>query len=112
MGKLIFLLHTRPDLSFTTQFLSQFNNNHCQIHFEAALHVLKYLKGTIFQGIFLNNKDDFKLETFVIPIGHPVQQLEGQSVVSSSQWEGAPFHGNPRNKLQSLCHQLKQSIDP
>lgn len=64
VGKLNFLLHTRPDLSFTAQFLSQFNSNPGQKHFDAAIHVLKYLKGTLYQGVFLNDKSDFKLEAF------------------------------------------------
>ncbi|KAL4557147.1 hypothetical protein LXL04_035319 [Taraxacum kok-saghyz] len=64
VGKLNFLVHTRPDIAFTTQFLSQFNHKPTQKHIEAALHVLKYLQGTITQCLLFNNSDDFKLEAF------------------------------------------------
>ena len=64
VGKLNFLQHTRPDIAFTTQFLSQFNHNPTQNHLNAAFHVLRSLKGTMFQGLFFNNKDDLKLEAF------------------------------------------------
>ena len=55
VGKLIFLVHTRPDLSFTVQFLRQFYQNPCEEHYNAALHVLKYLKGIIDHGLLFNN---------------------------------------------------------
>ena len=64
IGKLNFLLHTRPDLSFTVQYLSQFNQTPCEAHYDAALHVLKYLKGTASQGIFLNDKPLYNIEAY------------------------------------------------
>ena len=64
IGKSNFLVHTRPDISFTVQHLSQFNQSPTQMHYDAALHVLKYLKGTITQGLFFNNQPTFELEAF------------------------------------------------
>ena len=64
VGKLNFLVHTRPDIAFSTQFLSQFNHNPTQSHMDAALHVLKYLKNTIHQSLLFNDSTDFKLEAF------------------------------------------------
>ena len=64
IGKLNFLLHTRPDLAYTVQHLSQFNQTPCHAHYKAALHVLRYLKGTIFQGLFFNNNPTFNIESF------------------------------------------------
>ena len=37
---------TRPDISFAAAKLAQFNQNPTATHFSAALHVLRYLKGT------------------------------------------------------------------
>lgn len=48
VGKLNFLTHTQPDLSFVVQHLSQF------LQMQAALHLLRYLKGTSTMGIFFS----------------------------------------------------------
>ena len=37
---------TRPDITFAVSKLAQFNSNPTAIHLKAALHVLRYLKGT------------------------------------------------------------------
>ncbi|KAL7582318.1 uncharacterized mitochondrial protein AtMg00810-like [Lactuca sativa] len=54
IGKLNFLFHTRPYIAFTVQHLSHFNKTPCQQHYDVALHVLKYIKGTVNQGLFFN----------------------------------------------------------
>nr|XP_016493231.1 PREDICTED: uncharacterized mitochondrial protein AtMg00810-like [Nicotiana tabacum] len=64
VGKLNFITHTRPDISFDVQHLSQFMQSPCVPHLEAALHFLKYLKGTAEFGIFLNNTPDFSVAAF------------------------------------------------
>ncbi|XP_070026049.1 uncharacterized mitochondrial protein AtMg00810-like [Nicotiana sylvestris] len=61
IGKLNFLTHTRPDICFVVQHLSQFLQSPCLPHMQAALHVLRYLKGTSDCGIFFNNSSDLSL---------------------------------------------------
>jgi hypothetical protein len=39
-------VYTRPDISFTVSQLCQYNSNPSVIHMNAALHLLRYLKGT------------------------------------------------------------------
>lgn len=64
VGKLNFLQHTRPDISFTIQHLSQFMSAPRVPHLEAGYHVLRYLAGTSELGIFLNNSADFSLKGY------------------------------------------------
>lgn len=61
VGKLNFLVHTRPDLAFAVQLLSQFMSDPRMPHYQAALHVLKYLNNDPNQGLLMNNGDDFTL---------------------------------------------------
>lgn len=64
IGKHNFLLHTHPDLAFFVQHLSQFNQIPSQEHYSAAIHILKYIKGTISQALYFNDNKDFKLDAF------------------------------------------------
>ncbi|KAI3758794.1 hypothetical protein L6452_06366 [Arctium lappa] len=64
VGKLNFLVHTRPDLAFSVQYLSQFNQNPSRAHWDAVIHVLKYLKAFDSYGLFFNNKEDFSLGAY------------------------------------------------
>ena len=51
VGKLLYLSLTRPDISYSVQLLSQFLQQPRQPHYQEALHVLRYLKGTANKGL-------------------------------------------------------------
>ncbi|GJU14166.1 ribonuclease H-like domain-containing protein [Tanacetum coccineum] len=46
IGKLIYLTHTRPDISYDVHCLSQFMHRPLRSHLKIALKVLRYLKGS------------------------------------------------------------------
>ena len=46
VGRLIYLVVTRPDLAYVVHILSQFMQEPRQAHWEVALCVVRYLKGT------------------------------------------------------------------
>nr|GEY86708.1 hypothetical protein [Tanacetum cinerariifolium] len=50
VGRLLYLTMTRPDISYVVQHLSQTVSAPKDIHMQAAIHLLKYLKGTILKG--------------------------------------------------------------
>lgn len=58
IGTLMYLaVATRPDISFAVSYLSQFNNCYDSTHFMAAKRVLRYLKGTIDEGLIYTKKE-------------------------------------------------------
>ena len=52
IGCLRYLLHTRPDLSFSVGVLSRYMQNPRESHGIAMKHVFRYLQGTIDLGLF------------------------------------------------------------
>lgn len=52
LRKLLYFNFTRLDISHAVNNLSQFVGKHCELHYKGALHVLRYLKGTIHHGLY------------------------------------------------------------
>ncbi|KAK4400618.1 Retrovirus-related Pol polyprotein from transposon RE1 [Sesamum angolense] len=64
VGRLLYLSFTRPDISFGAQQLSQFVHQSGQIHMDAALHLVRYLKGSPDRGLFFSSSNSFTLTAF------------------------------------------------
>ncbi|CAM8911433.1 unnamed protein product [Rhodiola kirilowii] len=62
VGRLIYLTVTRPDLAYSVHILSQFMQAPKEVHLEAALRVVRYLKRCPGQGILLRSDGAFELE--------------------------------------------------
>nr|GEX37848.1 putative RNA-directed DNA polymerase [Tanacetum cinerariifolium] len=69
--KLIYLLHTRPDIAYAVGVVSQFMHQPQKNHMKAVMRILRYLKGTTEHGVL------FK------PNGHLVTQL-----YTDADWAG------------------------
>ena len=65
IGRLLYLNHTRPDIAFAVNSLSQFMNDPRESHQGAADRILAYLKGSIRQGLLFKkgNKPSIVLYT-------------------------------------------------
>ncbi|KAJ9567984.1 hypothetical protein OSB04_003950 [Centaurea solstitialis] len=63
-GSLQYLAFTRPDISFAINKLSQFMHAPRQAHWQSLKRVLRYLKGTIHHGLFLNRHSPLTLSVF------------------------------------------------
>ncbi|GJZ97961.1 ribonuclease H-like domain-containing protein [Tanacetum coccineum] len=63
--KLIYLTHTKPDISYSVHCLSQFMHKPLRSHLKIALKVLRYLKGNPGKGIHIVKQPKTSLEVFV-----------------------------------------------
>ncbi|KAL0427151.1 UNVERIFIED_CONTAM: Retrovirus-related Pol polyprotein from transposon RE1 [Sesamum latifolium] len=61
VGRLVYLNFTRPNISYATQQLSQFLQHPCKQHLDAALHLVKYLKGCPSNGLFYSTRSSLNL---------------------------------------------------
>ncbi|XP_058004038.1 uncharacterized mitochondrial protein AtMg00810-like [Hevea brasiliensis] len=64
VGRLIYLTVTRPDIVYSVRVLSQFMHEPCKSHWNAAIRVLKYVKGNPGQGLFLPSNNNLQLKAF------------------------------------------------
>ncbi|KAL0413726.1 UNVERIFIED_CONTAM: Retrovirus-related Pol polyprotein from transposon RE1 [Sesamum radiatum] len=64
VGRLLYLGFSRPDISFAVQQLSQFIQHPRQPHWEAALHLVRYLKGTPTLGFFFGFRSSPQLTAY------------------------------------------------
>ena len=72
IGSLIYLMITRPDLSYPVSLLSQFMQTPRDIHLDCAMRVLRYVSGTMDCGIL------YDLWDTPTPIGSATKPIEEQ----------------------------------
>ena len=78
IGKLLYLTATRPDIAYIIHHLNQFLQ---APHLLVVQRILRYLKGTPYQGLFFLLLPHLSLRPFVIVIGVPILILVIVSVV-------------------------------
>ncbi|KAI9176776.1 hypothetical protein LWI28_007083 [Acer negundo] len=64
VGRLIYLTVSRPDITYAVHVLSRFMHQPRKLHMEAALRVVRYLKGAPGQGLFFSSNSDFRLRAY------------------------------------------------
>ena len=64
VGRLIYLVHTRPNITYSVSVISQFMHDLREPHLQAAYRVLHYLKGNLEKGILFKKNDTFSLEAY------------------------------------------------
>jgi len=61
VGTLIYLTHSRLDLSFVVRLVSRFMQKPHDNHWKGTKNNLRYLQGTLHYGVFYSSKDSFSL---------------------------------------------------
>lgn len=64
IGRLMWLTHSRPKISYVVSKLSQFLSSLTDEHKLSELHVLKYLKGNPYNGLVFSSSVELKLKGF------------------------------------------------
>ena len=64
VGRLIYLTISRPELSYCVHILAQFMKTPQEVHWEAALRVVKYLKGNPGQGVLLSSNSELCVSAY------------------------------------------------
>ena len=64
VGKLIYLSHTRPDISYAVGVVSRFMHLPQVQHMQAVMRILSYLKGTSNRGVFFKNNGHLNLMAY------------------------------------------------
>ncbi|XP_071695346.1 secreted RxLR effector protein 161-like [Rutidosis leptorrhynchoides] len=64
VGKLIYLAHTRPDIAHSVGVVSQFMHQPQQHHMDAVWRIIRYLKGTTWDGVLFQKNNHLKTQIF------------------------------------------------
>ncbi|GAV58087.1 hypothetical protein CFOL_v3_01621 [Cephalotus follicularis] len=64
VGKLIYLSHTRPDIAYPVSMVSQFMHSPSEVHMEAAIRILQYLKLAPGKGLLFSKNTHLNIEGY------------------------------------------------
>lgn len=109
VGRLIYLSITRPDISYAVHILSQFMQMPREAQWDAALRVVKYLKGTAGQGILLSSQGDMRLSVYCDADWSACPTTRRSLSAYVALVGEAQFRGGLRSK--GLCHTRRQSLN-
>ncbi|KAL0539594.1 hypothetical protein IC582_023810 [Cucumis melo] len=87
VGKLIYLSHTRPDISFAVSVVSQFMQAPYEKHMEAVNKILRYLKNTTGKGLIFRKTNRKTIEAYTDSDWAGSVRSKKQSVVARSSAE-------------------------
>ena len=58
VGRLIYLIVSRPDITYFVHVLSRFMHQPRKLHMEATIRIVRYLKNALGQGLFFSSNSD------------------------------------------------------
>ncbi|XP_021991460.1 uncharacterized mitochondrial protein AtMg00240-like [Helianthus annuus] len=109
IGRLLYLQATRPDIAYAVNVLSQFVSDPRDEHMNAALRVLRCIKSTLGQGIFIPKDSGLTLVAYCDAIGWVVLSLDARVRVICCFWEVLRYLGKQRNSQWFLVPRRKQN---
>ena len=64
MGKLIYLSHTHPDITYTISIVSQFMHCLSEDHMDVVIRILRYLKSSLGKGLMFQKNNHLNIEGY------------------------------------------------
>ena len=64
MSKIIYLIVTRPDITYDASLMSQFMHKVREVHWKEALRTLTYIKGSLEKELLYKRNRHLWIETF------------------------------------------------
>jgi hypothetical protein len=64
VGRLIYLCHTRPDITYAVSVVSRYMHDPRSEHLDVVYHILRYLKSSPRKGIIFKSHEHLKVESF------------------------------------------------
>ncbi|XP_066358018.1 secreted RxLR effector protein 161-like [Miscanthus floridulus] len=78
IGGLLYLVHTRPDIAFAVGYVSRFMEDPREDHWDAMKRLLRYVKGTVDQGIVFSKTGESRLQLTVFSDADMVGDIDGR----------------------------------
>ncbi|XP_057734027.1 uncharacterized mitochondrial protein AtMg00810-like [Arachis stenosperma] len=91
IGRLIYLTISRPNITYAVSTLSQFLSKPTFTHLTALHHLLRYLKGSVGQGLLFSAKSELRLIAYA----------------DADNWAGCP---DTRRSVTSYCVFISDSL--
>ena len=64
VGKLIYLSHTRPDIAYAVNIVSQFMHNPSEDHMDAVIRILRYSKSSLGEGLLFSKNGHLRINGY------------------------------------------------
>lgn len=109
VGKLIFLTHTRPDLSFAVSTVSRFMSKPQEPHLQAVKHIYRYLHGSTDSPFCISEGREITLVDSPTLIGRGTSTTADPRRASFSYLVAPPSPGTVENSPRWHCPLQKQN---
>jgi hypothetical protein len=109
VGSLVYLTVTRPDIAHAVHLVSQFLAAPHSTHYAAVIHILRYIKGTMFHGLHFSAHSTLDLCAYSDADWAGILLTAALLLAFVSFWGTLLFPGTVRNNILCLALALRQS---
>ena len=109
VGRLIYLSHTRPDIAFSVNVVSQYMNNPTEEHMEAVDRILRYLKMTLGHGLLFKKGENKDVEVFSVANWLEMPKIDDQHLDIVHMY-GEPCNLKEQETISGVKKQCRSKV--